>query len=269
MSFALSRTIAVFAVVGALAAPAAYLPARAETAPQTPAAANKANKDDASSFRLDNGLEVVVIPDHRAPVVTHMLWYHVGSADEEPGKSGIAHFFEHLMFKATKTYPAGEFSRKVAEIGGQENAFTSYDYTAFYQQVAPQALEMVMTYEADRMENLILNDHVVIKDEVFHAVRLIGHDHFERLRRDLLIKRGVVIRGESIFLATDLGDLAGKLPRWIGLGGLEHQVLKEMGNAGFSRFLVSGTNVVPQHMRDYRRAMIRDHHDFEAIVQSE
>ena len=78
-----------------------------------------------------------MIPDHRAPVVTHMLWYHVGSADEEPGKSGIAHFFEHLMFKATKTYPAGEFSRKVAEIGGQENAFTSYDYTAFYQQVAP------------------------------------------------------------------------------------------------------------------------------------
>jgi zinc protease len=161
MSFALSRTIAAFAVAGALAAPAAYLPARAETAPQTPAAANKANKDDASSFRLDNGLEVVVIPDHRAPVVTHMLWYHVGSADEEPGKSGIAHFFEHLMFKATKTYPAGEFSRKVAEIGGQENAFTSYDYTAFYQQVAPQALEMVMTYEADRMENLILNDDVV------------------------------------------------------------------------------------------------------------
>ncbi len=161
MSFALSRNIAAFFLAGIVVALPPALPARAETASQVPAATSTANKDDVSSFNLENGLEVVVIPDHRAPVVTHMLWYHVGSADEEPGKSGIAHFFEHLMFKATKTYPAGEFSRKVAEIGGQENAFTSYDYTAFYQQVTPQALEMVMTYEADRMEHLILNDDVV------------------------------------------------------------------------------------------------------------
>lgn len=123
--------------------------------------AKAAEDNGVRSFTLSNGLEVVVIPDHRAPVVTHMLWYHVGSADEDPGKSGIAHFFEHLMFKGTKTYPAGEFSQKVAEIGGQENAFTSYDYTAYYQQVSPDALEMVMTYEADRMENLILNDDVI------------------------------------------------------------------------------------------------------------
>ncbi|MBZ9604507.1 M16 family metallopeptidase [Phyllobacterium chamaecytisi] len=160
MSFVLSRAVAAFILIGALTA-AFFVPARADTVPQTAKAIETTNKDDVSSFHLDNGLEVVVIPDHRAPVVTHMMWYHVGSADEEPGKSGIAHFFEHLMFKATKTYPAGEFSRKVAEIGGQENAFTSYDYTAFYQQVAPSALEMVMTYEADRMENLILNDDVV------------------------------------------------------------------------------------------------------------
>ncbi|MRG56242.1 insulinase family protein [Phyllobacterium sp. SYP-B3895] len=155
------RTFAAFVLTGALAGAGLYAPAQAETAVQTPAATAESKDDLVSSFYLDNGLEVVVIPDRRAPVVTHMLWYHVGSADEEPGKSGIAHFFEHLMFKATKTYPAGEFSRKVAEIGGQENAFTSYDYTAFYQQVSPQALEMVMTYEADRMENLILNDDVV------------------------------------------------------------------------------------------------------------
>ena len=162
MSFVLSRALAVFVLVGASTlAAVSFVPARADTVPQTAKAIETTNKDDVSSFHLDNGLEVVVIPDHRAPVVTHMMWYHVGSADEEPGKSGIAHFFEHLMFKATKTYPAGEFSRKVAEIGGQENAFTSYDYTAFYQQVAPSALEMVMTYEADRMENLILNDDVV------------------------------------------------------------------------------------------------------------
>lgn len=160
MSFVLSRTIAALVLSGTVFGSVLTMPAWAETA-TAPVATEISVKDDVSSFYLDNGLEVVVIPDHRAPVVTHMLWYHVGSADEEPGKSGIAHFFEHLMFKATKTYPAGEFSRKVAEIGGQENAFTSYDYTAFYQQLAPQALEMAMTYEADRMENLILNDDVV------------------------------------------------------------------------------------------------------------
>lgn len=161
MLLAQGRLVAAFVLSGVVFASFSTLPVRAETKTATLVAANASIKNDVSSFHLENGLEVVVIPDHRAPVVTHMLWYHVGSADEEPGKSGIAHFFEHLMFKATKTYPAGEFSRKVAEIGGQENAFTSYDYTAFYQQLAPQALEMAMTYEADRMENLILNDEVV------------------------------------------------------------------------------------------------------------
>ena len=119
------------------------------------------DKSDVSSFVLDNGLQVVVIPDHRAPVVTHMLWYKVGSADEDAGKSGIAHFFEHLMFKGTKNHPPGEFGRRVAEIGGQENAFTSYDYTAYFQQVSPDALETMMRFEADRMRNLILTDEVI------------------------------------------------------------------------------------------------------------
>ncbi len=110
---------------------------------------------------LGNGMEVVVIPDRRAPVVTHMVWYKVGSADEPPGKSGIAHFFEHLMFKGTKTHAPGEFGAKVAEIGGSENAFTSYDYTAYYQTVAPEALGTMMAYESDRMRNLILTDQVI------------------------------------------------------------------------------------------------------------
>ena len=114
-----------------------------------------------SRFVLDNGLEVVVIPDHRAPIVTHMLWYKVGSADEAPGKSGIAHFFEHLMFKGTTNHAPGEFSRRVAEIGGQENAFTSYDYTAYFQQVTPEALQTMMAYEADRMRNLVLTEAVI------------------------------------------------------------------------------------------------------------
>ncbi|MFK3666240.1 M16 family metallopeptidase [Ochrobactrum teleogrylli] len=117
--------------------------------------------DGVSNFTLPNGLKVVVIPDHRAPVVTQMIWYHVGSADEVPGVSGIAHFLEHLMFKGTKTHPAGEFSAKVASIGGEENAFTSYDYTAYYQRVSPEALEMIMDFESDRMENLVLNDEAV------------------------------------------------------------------------------------------------------------
>ncbi len=114
-----------------------------------------------SHFRLDNGLEVVVIPDHRAPVVTHMVWYRNGSADDPAGKSGIAHFLEHLMFKGTQTHPKGEFSELVAELGGQENAFTSNDYTAYYQRMPKAHLPVVMEYEADRMKNLVLTDEVV------------------------------------------------------------------------------------------------------------
>ncbi|RUW26199.1 insulinase family protein [Mesorhizobium sp. M4B.F.Ca.ET.215.01.1.1] len=114
-----------------------------------------------TDFLLDNGMEVVVIPDHRAPIVTHMVWYKIGSADEPAGKSGIAHFFEHLMFKATTNHAAGEFDSAVAEIGGSNNAFTSYDYTAFHETVAPSALGEMMAFEADRMRNLILTDDVI------------------------------------------------------------------------------------------------------------
>ena len=87
------------------------------------------------SFRLANGLDIVVVKDRRAPVVTHMVWYRNGSADDPAGKSGIAHFLEHLMFKGTEAWPAGEFSKIVAGFGGQENAFTSFDYTAYFQRV--------------------------------------------------------------------------------------------------------------------------------------
>lgn len=139
------------------AAPLSPAAVAAETASST----QQPQSSDVTSFMLDNGLQVVVIPDRRAPVVTHMLWYKVGSADEDPGKSGIAHFFEHLMFKGTKNHPAGAFSRRIAEIGGQENAFTSYDYTAYFQQVAPDALGTMMAFEADRMTNLILTDDVI------------------------------------------------------------------------------------------------------------
>jgi zinc protease len=111
-------------------------------------------------FVLANGLEVVVIPDHRVPVVTHMAWYKVGSADETPGKSGLAHFLEHLMFKGTQKNPGG-FSQYVATIGGQENAFTTADYTGYFQRVPRAELKTMMAFEADRMTGLTLTDEVV------------------------------------------------------------------------------------------------------------
>jgi zinc protease len=124
-------------------------------------AASASAAPDIADFTLTNGLEVVVIPDHRAPVVTHMVWYKVGGADETPGKSGIAHFLEHLMFKGTEKNPAGSFSADVAEIGGQENAFTASDYTGFYQRVPREHLKEMMALEADRMTGLVLTDDVV------------------------------------------------------------------------------------------------------------
>jgi zinc protease len=117
-----------------------------------------------ADYKLPNGLELVVIPDHRAPVVTHMIWYKVGAADETPGKSGLAHFLEHLMFKGTAKNPTGRFSHVVATIGGQENAFTSNDYTAFYQRVPAEKLKTVMDFEADRMTGLQLTDQVVLPE---------------------------------------------------------------------------------------------------------
>jgi zinc protease len=114
-----------------------------------------------TNFTLSNGLEVVVIPDHRAPVVTHMVWYKVGSADETPGKSGLAHFLEHLMFKGTAKNPFGHFSQVVATIGGQENAFTAADYTGYFQRVPRDELKKMMELEADRMTGLVLTDDVV------------------------------------------------------------------------------------------------------------
>jgi len=112
--------------------------------------------EQVTTFTLDNGMEVAVIEDHRAPVVVHMVWYRTGSADEPPGVSGVAHFLEHLLFKATDTLESGEFSATVAANGGRDNAFTSYDYTAYFQRVAADRLPLMMRMEADRMNNLRL-----------------------------------------------------------------------------------------------------------------
>src|SRR3954471_23972792 len=116
------------------------------------------------TFMLGNGMQVVVVTNQRVPVITHMVWYKVGAADQVTGKSGIAHFLEHLMFKATDELKAGEFSRIVARNGGRDNAFTSWDYTAYYQNVAADRLELVMKMEADRMANLRLTDETVLPE---------------------------------------------------------------------------------------------------------
>ena len=110
------------------------------------------------TFTLGNGMEVVVLPDHRAPVVTHMVWYKVGAVDEDPGKSGIAHLFEHVMFKETDDLEDGEFDSTISRVGGQHNAFTSWDYTAYYQRVAKQHLGKMMELEAERMTDLIIDE---------------------------------------------------------------------------------------------------------------
>ncbi|MEM1130670.1 MAG: pitrilysin family protein [Pseudomonadota bacterium] len=122
--------------------------------------------DNVTQYTLDNGLDVVVIEDHRAPAVTHMLWYRVGAADEEPGVSGIAHFLEHLMFKGTETRAPGEFSDIVAANGGSDNAFTSWDYTGYFQRVAADRLPMMMEMEADRMTNLRLTEDQVAPERM-------------------------------------------------------------------------------------------------------
>lgn len=114
--------------------------------------------EEVTTFELENGLDVVVIEDHRAPVVVQMVWYRAGAADERPGVSGVAHFLEHLMFKGTDMLAPGEFSKTVEANGGSDNAFTSWDYTGYFQRIAADRLELVMRMEADRMRNLKLTE---------------------------------------------------------------------------------------------------------------
>ena len=117
-----------------------------------------ASEPKVSQFALPNGMQVVVIPDHRAPVVTQMVWFKVGAMDDPQGLSGLAHFFEHMMFRGTNKVPGDQFARSVARNGGEDNAFTTEDYTAFYEQIARDRLKLAMDLEADRIANLDLSD---------------------------------------------------------------------------------------------------------------
>jgi zinc protease len=144
--------------------PIAALAVAAATASAAPSRGGSDVGNNVSHFTLANGLDLVVIPDRRTPVVTHMIWYKVGSADETAGKSGIAHFLEHLMFKGTAKHPAGQFSRTLSKLGGQENAFTSTDYTGYFQRTSREYLPTLMEFEADRMTGLVLSDEVVLPE---------------------------------------------------------------------------------------------------------
>lgn len=130
-----------------------------------PAAAHAAA---AQEFMLKNGMKVIVKEDHRAPTVAHMIWYKAGSMDEHNGTTGVAHALEHMMFKGTRILKPGEFSQRVAALGGRENAFTSKDYTGYYQQIEKSKLEKVMALEADRMANLVLD-----KEEFSREIRVV------------------------------------------------------------------------------------------------
>jgi len=139
-------------------------------------------------FALQNGLAVLVIPDHRAPTVTQILFYRVGATDDPPGNSGLAHFFEHMMFRGTPTTPGDQFARTVARNGGEDNAFTTEDYTAFYEQIAKDRLPLVMGLDADRMVNLDLSDANVRteRDIVLEERRMrIDNDPQSQLREQM------------------------------------------------------------------------------------
>lgn len=155
----LSAALCFFAFVPAWASSAPTLPDQAVSTGKPsgtpPKVAPEGQKVfNAQTFTLPNGLQVVVIPNDRAPVVTSMLWIKAGAADEPWGKSGSAHFFEHLMFKGTATVKPGEFSKIVRSLGGNDNAFTSYDYTAYFESLSVRHLEKILGMEADRMRNL-------------------------------------------------------------------------------------------------------------------
>ncbi|OIQ27270.1 MAG: peptidase M16 [Alphaproteobacteria bacterium MedPE-SWcel] len=143
-------------------------PATEQATEQAPAAAAEGVSQDGremvTTFTLENGMMVVVVEDHRAPVVQHMVWYRAGSADEPVGQSGVAHFLEHLLFKGTDTLDPGELSATVARNGGRDNAFTSYDYTAYFQRVAADRLELMMRMESDRMRNLRLTEGDIVTE---------------------------------------------------------------------------------------------------------
>jgi zinc protease len=205
-------------------AKAAFVPMLAVLLLALPTAAARAALFHPETFTLANGLQVVVVPNRNSPAVTQMVWYKAGRADEQPGKSGIAHFLEHLMFKGTRTTPPGEFDRLVARNGGRQNAFTSQDYTAFYQTVAKDRLALVMRLEADRMTNLTLSDdqvtperQVIIEERRMRVDNDPAAQFDEQLRASLFLNQGYrvpVIGWKQEMEGLDRADALAWYGRW-------------------------------------------------------
>jgi zinc protease len=171
----------------------------------TVAAAQKTRGDHgvkAASFRLANGLQVVLVPDHRAPVVTHSLWYKVGAADDPSHAHGLAHFLEHMMFKGTERFPNGRFDEVISRIGGVQNAITSDSYTAYYQIIPKTHLAQMMEMEADRMTNLVMRDEEVVTERTVILQERRAAIDDQPLRR-LMVKAGEALYGDHA-LNTDL-----------------------------------------------------------------
>jgi len=135
----------------------------------------------AQEFDLENGAKLIVLPDHRWPILTHMVWYRVGAGDEAQSKTGLAHFLEHLMFSSQPSTKS--FSEKIHDLGGYDNAFTSYDYTAYFQRVHPSHLERVMQLEAKRMAQLTLGEGAARKER-----KIVIEEYHTRLDSDPLAK---------------------------------------------------------------------------------
>jgi len=177
-----------------------------------------------TSFQLENGLNVLIKEDHRAPSVVHQLWYRVGSNYEHNGITGISHMLEHMMFKGTKNYKEGEFSKTVTRLGGRENAFTSSDHTVYFQIVGKQHLETVMKFEADRMNNLVLNEDafqkerdVVIEERIWRTDDRPSSKLFEQFKATAFLSspaRLPVIGWMEDIKSYQLSDLASWYARW-------------------------------------------------------
>src|SRR6266508_6562389 len=127
-------------------------------------AVHAAQAPPVSEATLDNGLRILVLEDHRSPIATVQTWYRVGSRNEIPGATGLAHFLEHMMFKGTPMHGKGQFARIVEENGGQDNAFTSQDVTSYYVNIAADRLDLVLDLEADRMHNLQLDSKIIASE---------------------------------------------------------------------------------------------------------
>jgi zinc protease len=204
----------------------------------------RAEEPKVFQFTLQNGLSVLVIPDHRAPIVTQILFYRVGATDDPPGNSGLAHFFEHMMFRGTPSVPGDQFARIVARNGGEDNAFTTEDYTAFYEQIAKDRLPLIMGLDADRMTNLDLSDGNVRteRDVVLEERRMRVENDPQALLREQM--------DAALHLSHPYGRPVIGWPEEVHkIGRIEAQTYYSRHYAPNNAILVVGGDVVPDQVR--------------------